>query len=91
RRAGLCTPPARRGIVLVWVLALGVITAQCAAFGLLRTPAAAPLLLVFFLWLLPPLARAFDRQDPPRRLEVRLQLFLTVLLTSIVFSGIVPL
>ncbi|HKL49336.1 MAG TPA: UbiA family prenyltransferase [Desulfuromonadales bacterium] len=89
RRAGLYMPPSHRGIVLVWLLALGTGTAQAGAFGLLRTPAAAPLLLLLFLWLLPPVIRTIDHSAPGRRLDMRLQLFLAVLLVSIVFDGLV--
>lgn len=87
-RAGLCTPPAHRGTLLVWLLALGVTTVQAAAFGLLQMPAAAPLLLLF-LWLLPPAIRTLDQHDHREPLGMRLQLFLGVLLTSIVLDGVV--
>ncbi|MFO7983926.1 MAG: protoheme IX farnesyltransferase [Desulfuromonadales bacterium] len=89
RRAGLHIPPSHRGIILVWLLALGTSTAQAWAFGLLQTPAAAPLLLLLFLWLLPPVIRTIDHPGPGRRLDMRLQLFLAVLLVSIVFDGLV--
>ncbi len=91
RRAGLCTPPSHRGIVFIWLLALGLVTVQGAAFGLLRSPAAAPLLLLLFVWLLPPVLRAVDPARSGRRLAMRLQLFLAALLSSIVFDGIVLL